>query len=161
MQHRSGPIMMSLSRQKLPTFDRSVVAPASGLARGGYVLSETPGRRPDLILISTGSEVQLAVGAKPELEKRGCVVRIVSMPSQELFAEQDQAYRDSVLPADIRCRLAIEAAAPMSWHRWVGLDGDIMGMTSFGESGPYQDVMKHFGFTVEKVVERALRLLLK
>jgi transketolase len=159
LRHKSGPVLMSLCRQKVPTFDRSVVAPASGLALGGYVLTETAGRAPDLILISTGSEVQLAMGAKPELEKRGHAVRIVSMPSCELFAAQDQTYRDSVLPPKITRRMAIEAASPMSWYRWVGLEGDIIGMTTFGESGPYQDVMKHFGFTLENVVERALRLL--
>jgi transketolase len=100
-------------------------------------------------------------GSKPPPGRsdRASATVIVSMPSLELFAEQDQAYRESVLPVKIRCRLAIEAAGPMSWSRWVGLDGDVIGMTSFGASGPYQDVMKHFGFTVENVVERALGLL--
>ncbi len=109
--------------------------------------------------MASGSEVHLAVDAKAEIEKRGSAVRIVSMPSMELFARQDPAYRDSVLPRSIRRRLAIEAASPMSWYRWVGLDGDVIGMTTFGASAPYQDVMKHFGFTAENVAERALRLL--
>jgi transketolase len=159
INHREGPVMLALCRQKLPTLDRTMFAPAAGLARGGYILSETAGRAPEIILIATGSEVQLAVGAKPELEKRGHAVRVVSMPSCELFAQQDQAYRDTVLPPTITRRLAIEAGAPMSWYRWVGLDGDIIGMETFGASGPAPEVLKHFGFTTENVVERAAKLL--
>jgi transketolase len=159
MTHRHGPIMLVLSRQKLPTFDRTLVAPAAGLNRGAYVLTETAGKTPDIILMASGSEVQFAAGAKAEIEKRGRAVRVVSMPSFELFERQDPAYRDSVLPPSVRRRLAIEAASPMSWYRWVGLDGDVIGMTTFGASAPYQDLMKHFGFTTENVVERALRLL--
>ncbi|MGO9607367.1 MAG: transketolase [Candidatus Binataceae bacterium] len=159
MTHRGGPLLMVLCRQKLPTFDRSKFAPASGVARGAYVLGETAGKTADIILIATGSELSLAVDAKAELEKRGKAVRVVSMPSFELFEGQDQAYRDSVLPPAQRKRLAIEAAAPLSWYRWVGLDGDVVGMTTFGTSAPYQDAMRHFGFTVENVVDRALRLI--
>jgi len=159
MRHRGGPVMLVLCRQKLPTLDRSRVAAASGLARGAYVLSETAGVAPQIILIATGSEVGLALSAKDELEKRGTAVRVVSMPSFELFEAQDQAYRDSVLPPAIRTRLAIEAAVPLSWYRWVGLDGDVVGMTTFGASAPYQDAMRHFGFTVENVVSRAMALL--
>jgi transketolase len=159
MTHKRGPVMLVLSRQKLPTFDRSQVAPASGLARGAYVLTETDGKVPDIILIATGSEVQLAVAAKPQLEQRGYAVRVVSMASFELFEQQDAAYRDSVLSPAIRRRLAIEAGATLSWYRWVGLDGDIIGLDRFGMSAPYADVLKHFGFTPEHVVERALKLL--
>ncbi len=159
MSHRGGPVMLVLCRQKLPTLDRSRVAAASGLARGAYVLSETAGVVPQIILIATGSEVGLALSAKDELEKRGKAVRVVSMPSFELFEAQDQAYRDSVLPPSIRRRLAIEAAVPLSWYRWVGLDGDVVGMTTFGASARYQDAMRHFGFTVENVVNRAMALL--
>jgi transketolase len=159
MTHRGGPVMLSLSRQKLPTFDRSNMAGASGLARGGYVLIETAGKAPDVILIATGSEVQFAVAAKPAIEARGFAVRVVSMPSFELFEQQDQVYRNSVLPPTVRCRLAIEAGSPLSWYRWVGLDGDVLGMTTFGASGPLADVYKHFGFTTENVVDRALKLL--
>lgn len=156
---KDGPVMLALSRQKLPTFDRSRLAPASGLARGAYVLTETEGRSPDIILIGTGSELQLGVGAKSELEKRGYAVRVVSMPSFELFEEQDAAYRDSVLPPSLRRRLAIEAGASLCWYRWVGLDGDVVGLDRFGMSGPYTEVLKYFNFTIEHVVERALRLL--
>jgi transketolase len=159
MAHTGGPVMLALSRQKVPTFDRSQVAPASGLARGAYVLWETAGRTPEIILIATGSEVQLALTAKVELERRGHALRLVSMPSFELFEQQDSAYRDSILPPAIRCRLAIEAGATLSWYRWVGLDGDILGLDRFGMSGPYSEVLKYFNFTTEHVVERALKLL--
>jgi transketolase len=158
MRHRGGPVLLALCRQKIPTLDRSAMAPARELARGAYVLSETRGRGAEIILMASGSELHLAVGAKDELEKRGRAVRVVSMPSMELFEKQDAAYRDTVLPPSIRRRLAIEAAAPMSWYRWVGPEGDVVGMTTFGASGPYQAVLKHFGFTVENVVERALKL---
>ncbi|MBF6559069.1 MAG: transketolase [Candidatus Binataceae bacterium] len=159
MMHRGGPIMLVLSRQKMPTFDRNLVAPAAGLARGAYVLTETAGKTPELIFIATGSELHLAVEAKAELEKRGHAIRVVSMPSFELFERQDVAYRDAVLPPTIRRRLAIEAGAPLSWYRWVGPEGDIIAMTTFGESAPVADLMKHFGFTVENVTARALKLL--
>jgi transketolase len=151
--------MPVLSRQKMPTFDRDVMAPAAGLARGGYVLTETKGKTPELILIGTGSELHLAVEAKTELEKQGHAVRVVSMPSTNLFAKQDDAYREAVLPSAIRRRLAIEAGAPETWYRWVGLDGDVIGMTTFGASAPVNDVMKHFGFTVENVVAHARKLI--
>jgi transketolase len=159
MTHRHGPVMLVLSRQKMPTLDRTVVAPAAGVARGGYVLTETAGKTPELILIGTGSELHLAVEAKAELEKAGHAVRVVSMPSTNLFAKQDAAYRESVLPTAIRRRLAIEAGAIETWYRWVGLDGDVIGMTTFGASAPVNDVMKHFGFTVENVVARSLKLI--
>jgi transketolase len=159
MTHTDGPVMLALSRQKLPTFDRGVMAPASELKHGAYVLTETAGKTPELILIATGSELQLAVGAKAELEKRGHAIRVVSMPSFELFERQDGGYRDSVLPPTINRRLAIEAGVSLSWHRWVGPGGDIIGMKTFGASAPSQDVLKHFGFTVENVVEHALKLL--
>jgi transketolase len=159
MRHREGPVLMALSRQKIPTLDRTQMAPASMLARGAYVLTETAGRQPDIILIATGSELHLAVGAKPTLEQRGHAVRVVSMPSFELFECQDAAYQDSVLPPQVERRLAIEAGVPLCWYRWVGARGDIIGMTTFGTSAPYADALKHFGFTVDNVVERALRLM--
>jgi transketolase len=161
MTHKHGPVMLVLSRQKMPTLDRSVVAPASGVARGAYVLTETAGKTPELILIGTGSELHLAVEAKAELEKKGHAVRVVSMPSTELFDRQEEAYRESVLPNAIRKRLGVEAGAQDSLYRWVGLDGDVVGMSTFGESAPVEALMKHFGFTVENVVEHALKLLAK
>ena len=159
MMHNTGPTLIVLSRQKLPTLDRTKFAPVAGAAKGAYVLAETAGKAAEIILLASGSEVGLAVSAKEELEKRGKAVRLVSMPSFELFEAQDQSYRDSVLPPSMRKRLAIEAAVPLSWYRWVGLDGDVIGMTTFGTSAPYQEAMKHFGFTVENVVERALKLI--
>jgi transketolase len=159
MKHKSGPILLALSRQKVPTLDRTNMAPASELRRGAYVLAETKGKTPDIILIGTGSELSLVVEAKAELEKQGRAVRVVSMPCMELFEAEDQSYRDSVLPPAITRRLAVEAAVPMSWYRWVGPAGDIMGMTSYGRSAPSADVMKFFGFTVDNVVKRALKLL--
>ncbi|HTR63923.1 MAG TPA: transketolase [Candidatus Binataceae bacterium] len=159
MKRNTGPTLLVLSRQKLPTLDRSRFAPAAGAAKGAYVLAETAGKATDIILIASGSEVGLAVSAKEELEKRGKAVRLVSMPSFEIFEAQDQAYRDSVLPPAMRKRLAIEAAVPLSWYRWVGLDGDVIGMTTFGTSAPYAEAMKHFGFTVENVVDRAMKLI--
>ncbi len=159
MTHTHGPVMLVLSRQKLPTLDRTKFAPASGARRGAYVLGETAGKSPEIILMSTGSELSLVVDAKAKLEEKGKAVRVVSMPSMEIFEQQDQAYRDSVLPPNIRRRLAVEAAVPMSWYQWVGPEGDILGMTTFGASGKYEDLEKHFGFTVENVVDRALKVL--
>jgi transketolase len=159
MTHTHGPVLLALSRQKVPTLDRTKLAPASGLRRGGYMITETAGKTPEIILIGSGSELSLVVDAKAKLEEKGRAVRVVSMPSSNIFEAQDQAYRDSVLPRNVRLRLAVEAGAPMSWYRWVGSDGDIMGMTTYGASGKSEDVMKHFGFTVEHVVERAMKLL--
>ena len=160
MTHRGGPVLLALCRQKIPTLDRAAMAPARESGAWRLRAERDQGAQtPEIILMATGSELQLAVGAKEELEKRGRAVRVVSMPSMELFEKQDAAYRDSVLPPSMRRRLAIEAGAPMSWYRWVGLEGDVVGMTTFGASGPSQDVLKHFGFTVENVVERALKLL--
>jgi transketolase len=158
MQRKDGPVMLVLSRQKVPTIDRTTMAPASNLQRGAYVLTETQGRVPDVLLIATGSEVQLAIGAKPELEKQGMAVRVVSMPSFELFQAQSQDYQKSVLPPEIERRVAIEAAATLSWHRWVGPKGDIIGIDRYGASAPSAELMKHFGFTVENVVNRTLKL---
>jgi transketolase len=159
MTHTHGPVLLALSRQKMPTLDRTKVAPASGARRGGYVISETQGRPADIILLGAGSELSLVVDAKAKLEEQGKSVRVVSMPSENIFELQDQAYRDSVLPPSIRRRLAVEAGATMSWYRWVGLDGDVLGMTTYGASGKSEEVMKHFGFTVDNVVARALKLL--
>jgi transketolase len=159
MTHTHGPVLLALSRQKVPTLDRTKLAPASGARRGAYVIAETAGKSADIILLGSGSELQLVVEAKAKLEEKGKSVRVVSMPSENVFEQQDQSYRDSVLPPNIRRRLAVEAGATMSWYRWVGLDGDIIGMTTYGASGKVDDVMKHFGFTVDNVVERALKLL--
>ncbi len=159
MLHKNGPTMLVLSRQNVPTLDRTDMAPASNLHKGAYVLTETNGKTPDVILIATGGELHFAVEAKPELEKKGHAVRVVSMPSFEIFERQTQAYRDSVLPPSNRRRLAIEAGSPLCWYRWVGTEGDVIGMTTFGASAPYKDLAPHFGFTVENVVARAEKLI--
>jgi transketolase len=159
MVRRKGPIILVLTRQNVPTFDRRTMAPASGLRRGAYILTETAAANPDVILIATGSEVQLAVGAKARIEKYGFAARVVSMPSFELFAEQERAYQDSILPPSIHRRLVIEAGASLCWHKWMRPGSDIISVEDFGASGPANELFEHFGFTVDNVVSRAMRLL--
>jgi transketolase len=149
------PTVFALTRQKLPTLDRTQLAAASGLARGAYVLSDPAEGRPEVILIGTGSEVSLCVDAAKTLTQEGVRVRVVSMPCWELFEDQDQAYRDQVLPPDILARVSVEAAGTMGWERYVGMHGTIIGMRSFGGSAPIKDLLKKFGFVPEKVVDAA------
>jgi transketolase len=134
-------------------------ASASGLRRGGYVLADAEGGEPDLLLMATGSEVSLALGAREELTKKKIRTRVVSMPSWELFEEQPREYRDSVVPPHVKARLAIEAGSPMGWRRYTGDGGDILGMDGFGASAPGGALLREFGFTVENVTGRALALL--
>jgi len=155
MQHDHGPVCLVLSRQALPTLDRTRFAPADGLARGGYVLADGGGV-PEVILIGTGSEVSLCVSAHEVLVKRGVRSRVVSLPSWEIFSAQEASYRDTVLPPAVRARVAVEQAATFGWERWVGLDGAVIGMTSFGASAPVKDLLGHFGFTSEAIVQAAL-----
>jgi transketolase len=157
LKHK-GPVALVLTRQKLPFIDRSKYAAASGLARGAYVLADSPGGAPQIVLISSGSEVSLILDAQKKLEAGGIRARAVSMPSHELFARQDQAYRDSVLPKGVK-RVAIEAAHPMSWYRWVGDDGVIIGIERFGASAPAPTIYSHLGITADKVVETAKKLV--
>jgi len=159
IESRDRPVALVLSRQNLPTLDRSHFAPVDGLRRGAYVLADAPGGRSDLILIGTGSEVSLIVGASQKLAERNIKARIVSMPSWELFDAQPREYRDMVLPPSVRPRLAVEAALPQGWHRYVGDGGDILGIERFGASAPGPVVMEKLGFTVDNVVQRALALL--
>ncbi|HVV92282.1 MAG TPA: transketolase [Hyphomicrobiales bacterium] len=150
------PAALVLSRQALPTFDRSRYAAASGLARGAYVLADPPdGSRPEVILIGTGSEVRLCVEAYEALTGEGVHARVVSMPSFELFERQDRAYRESVLPPECRARVAVEQAAAIGWDRYVGADGAILAMHSFGASAPLKDLLTKFGFTTEAVLKAA------
>jgi transketolase len=143
---------MALTRQALPTVDRTKYKPASGLAKGAYVLADPPdGAKPDVILIGTGSEVQLCVGAYENMTKDGLKVRVVSMPSWELFEHQDEAYRESVLPAAVTARVSVEQGATLGWERWVGATGTKVGMHTFGASAPLKDLLVKFGFTAEKV----------
>jgi transketolase len=153
MPLRHEPVALILSRQPLPTLDRSRFAPAAGVARGGYVLADPPdGRPPELILIATGSELALAVQAYETLTADGVAARVVSLPSWELFDEQDKAYRDEVLPPGVRARVAIEQASSFGWDRWVGSDGAIVAMSTFGASAPIKALQTKFGFTPEAVV---------
>jgi len=155
---RRGPVALVLSRQKLPAMDYEKYPIFDGVSKGAYVLSEAGGKRPDIVLIATGSEVQHILAAKDKLAEEGINARVVSMPSWELFDEQPSQYRQGILPSGIP-RLAIEAASPMGWHKYVGERGDIIGIDRFGASAPGDEVMRKFGFTVEHVIERAKLLL--
>ena len=159
IESRHRPVALALTRQNVPTLDRSQFAAADGLRRGAYVLADAPGGKPDLVLIGTGSEVALVVAARQKLVERNIQARIVSMPSWELFDVQPRDYRESVLPSSVRSRLAVETALPQGWHRYVGDNGDIIGIERFGASAPGNVVMEKLGFTVDHVVERAMKLL--
>ncbi|HEX2438892.1 MAG TPA: transketolase C-terminal domain-containing protein, partial [Methylomirabilota bacterium] len=159
MQLKHEPVALILSRQAMPTFDRSKFGAASGVARGAYVLAEAPGGKPDVILMGTGSEVGLCMSAWEQLGKDNVKARVVSMPSWELFDHQDQAYRDSVLPPSVTARVSVEQASTFGWHRFVGNTGEAIGMRTFGASAPLKELQKKFGFTVEAVVTAARRQL--
>ena len=159
MQLRHQPAVLALSRQPLPTLDRSKYAPAAGVARGAYVLADAPGGNPEVILIATGSEVSLAVEAHEELLAEGIRSRVVSMPSWDIFEHQTQEYRDSVLPPDVTARVAVEQASTFGWERYVGASGRIIGMKTFGASAPLKELQRKFGFEPERVVAAAKELL--
>ena len=155
MQLKHQPAVLALSRQPLPTVDREKYAPASGTAKGAYVLAGTDEAKPDVILIGTGSEVQLCLGAYETLKAEGVKARVVSMPSWELFEQQDEAYRNSVLPPEVTARVAVEQGSVIGWDRYTGSAGTILGMHTFGSSAPIKDLQSKFGFTPEKVLEAA------
>lgn len=157
VQH-DGPTLLALTRQNVPHLDRSS-AKGPGVAKGAYILSEAEGGAPEVILIGTGSEVGLCAKAQEKLNSYGVRARVVSMPSWELFAAQDEAYRESVLPKTIKKRVTVEAASPLGWHRWAGDEGTIIGIDHYGASAPGEEILKHFGFTAEHVTSAALRLL--
>ncbi|MDH5641470.1 MAG: transketolase, partial [Nitrospira sp.] len=161
MQIRHEPVALILTRQALPTIDRSQYAAASGLAQGAYVLLDAPGGKPDILLLASGSEVTLCLNAAQQLSASGIKARVVSMPSWELFEQQPQAYRDSVIPPTITARVCVEQASTFGWARYAGLTGEIIGMTTFGASAPLKDLQKKFGFTVEHVVAAAQRQVQK
>jgi transketolase len=154
----NGPVALVLTRQKLGFIDRSKYAPASGVAKGAYVLADSPGGAPQVVLMSSGSEVALILDAQQRLEVEGIRTRVVSMPSHELFAAQSDEYRDSILPVGVK-RISIEASQPMSWQRWVGCDGVALGLNRFGASAPYKEIYEHLGITAAKVVETAKKLV--
>ena len=180
LEHKGGPVLLILTRQGLPVIDQDKYGKASGLEKGAYILSDAGGisdaggsksggpaaaesgpaqPQPQLILIGTGSEVHLLLEAQDQLQSEGIATRVVSMPSWELFDAQPPAYRESVLPASVRRRLAVEAGSPLGWLRYVTEDGDVIGINKFGESGPGEEVMKEYGYSVENVVSRAKGLL--
>ena len=157
LENPEGPKGICLTRQNVPTLEGTS---AEGVARGGYVLAPASnegasGGDPQLILIGTGSELQIAVEARSVLEGEGVPTRVVSMPCLDWFSDQDQAYRDSVLPPSVRARVAVEAAVPLSWYRWVGDAGEIVGIDHYGASADYQTLFREFGFTTEHVVTAA------
>jgi transketolase len=159
MQHTHGPATLVLSRQAMPTLDRTKYAPASGVAKGAYVLADAEGGKPEVILLATGTELQHCVAAHEQLKAQGIKSRVVSMPSWYLFEQQDAAYKESVLPAAVTARVSIEMAATLGWDRYIGPKGKAIGMHSFGASAPLKDLLKKFGFGPEQVVAAAKQLL--
>ncbi len=159
MMRNHGPTMLVLTRQSLPIFDRSKFAKAEGVLKGAYTLSKEKGNDPEIILLATGSEVQLILAAQEQLASDGIDARVISMPSWEIFREQPQSYREEVIPSKVKARLAVETGTPMGWRDWVGDAGDVVGITKFGASAPAKEIFKHYGFTVEHVVAKAKALL--
>jgi transketolase len=157
---RDRPVALALTRQKLPTHAESAARAREGLPRGAYVLADPAEEgTAEAILMASGSEVWVAMEAHRTLAAEGIATRVVSFPSWDLFAAQDQAYRDAVLPPGLAKRLAIEAGSPIGWDRWVGDQGDVLGQTTFGESAPAPDLARHFRYTPEEAVSRVRRLL--
>jgi transketolase len=159
IERRNGPVALALTRQGLPVIDRSRYAAAEGLTRGGYVLADAPSKAPEILLIASGSEVSVALEAYEKLTAEGIAARVVSLPSWDIFERQSQEYRDEVLPPGVAARLAIEAAVPLGWERYVGTKGAVIGMTRFGASAPCKVLAEKFGFTAANVVRRARELL--
>lgn len=159
LQHKGGPVALILTRQGLPILDPDKYGLGTGLEKGAYVLSDPEGMKPEVILIATGSEVELVLKAQDMLLKEGVPARVVSMPSWELFEKQPDDYKEQIFPKAMKKRLAVEAASPLGWHKYVTDEGDVLGMTRFGESAPAADLFKEFGFTPERVVQKAKALL--
>ena len=152
LQHQ--PALLTLSRHALPTLDRAKYAPAAGTAKGAYVLADAPDGNPEVIILASGSELNVAVAAHELLVAEGVRSRVVSIPSFDVFERQSAEYRESVLPRSVKVRVAVEQATPFGWDRYVGPDGVVIGMTGFGESAPIGDLNKHFGFTPENVAAK-------
>jgi transketolase len=158
LEHSGGPVALILTRQEIPVIDQERYTGASELQKGAYVLSESE-KTPQIILIGTGSEVQILISAQQKLKEQNISARVVSMPSWELFDKQDESYREKILPKGLRRRLAIEAGSPLGWVKYVTDEGDVIGINQFGESAPGDEVMKEYGFTVENVIKRAKALV--
>jgi transketolase len=162
IESRNTPTALILSRQDLPVFDRTKYAPAAGALKGGYVLADSNGT-PDIIFIATGSEVQLAIEAYEELKKAAINARVVSMPNWNLYERQSQEYREAVLPAKVKARIAIEAGSTFGWNKFIGLEGDgqVLGLTTFGASAKPESLFAEFGLTVNSLVQVAKSILKK
>ena len=155
MQLQRQPAILVLTRQAIPTLDRTRFAPASGLAKGAYVLADAENGKPDVLLLASGSEVSLCVQAYEELKGQGIHARVVSLPSWGLFEQQSREYRDSVLPPDVTARVSVEQATTFGWSKYVGSNGTSLGIDTYGASAPYKDLLQHFGFTVDRIVAAA------
>ncbi len=161
MPERHEPVTLVLTRQKVPTLDRKKYAPASGLHKGAYILADAKDQKPDLILLATGSEVPLCIDAYEKLTQEGYKVRVVSMPSWEIFEKQDEAYRRSVLPPEVKARIGVEQASTLGWERYIGDQGKMIGMKTFGASAPLKELQKKFGFTVDHLLKLSKEFLNK
>ncbi len=159
LKNNKGPVALALTRQNVPTLDREIFGAADGLYRGAYILSDDNADNPDLILIASGSEVQIAIEAAQKIREKGAAIRVVSMPSWELFDQQPEAYRQQILPEEIKARVAIEAGSSQGWHRYVGSRGRVIALDHFGASAPYKILFEKFGVTADRVVEAAYDLL--
>jgi transketolase len=155
MQLRHEPAALVLSRQALPTLDRTKYGSAEGVAKGAYILADAVDGKPDVIIMGTGSEVSLCVGAYEQLKAEGVKARVISMPSWDIFEHQDEAYRKKVLPPEVKARVAVEQASTFGWAQYVGMSGKIIGMHTFGASAPLKELQKKFGFSPDKIVEAA------
>jgi transketolase len=160
LEHTGGPVLLILTRQKLPIIDQKKFGSAEGVLKGAYILSDA-GEQMDLIIIATGSEVSLALKTQEKLKEEGINARIVSMPSWELFEKQGEEYRNKVLPPNFKKRLAIEAGTTFGWCRYISGEGDVIGINRFGESAPGEVLMENFGFTVSNAVSKAKKILNK
>lgn len=159
VKSNNGPVALILSRQNVPVLDRKTYADATGLSRGAYILRDSQDGKPGAIIIATGSEIQVAIDARQKLKEKGVGVRIVSMPSWELFDKQPEEYRREVLPPEIKARISIEAGVTIGWQRYVGNDGDVVGIDHFGASAPINVLYEKFGITADRVVEKVLALI--
>ncbi|MGB3774542.1 MAG: transketolase [Leeuwenhoekiella sp.] len=160
LEHKDGPVSLVFTRQTLPTIDQEKYGKASNVEKGAYILSDCEGK-PDVILIASGSEVQLIVEAQKQLKEENIAARVVSMPSWNLFEKQDDAYKQNVLPNDVKKRVSVEAGSTMGWHKYVGTEGSVIGLDRFGESAPGEELMKEFGFSVENVIKQAKAIMNK
>lgn len=159
LEYEGGPSLLVLTRQGLPVLERSRPAHARNTLKGAYILADTGKKHPDAILIATGSEVHLALQARERLLEEGVDARVVSMPSWELFQQQKKAYRDTVLPPQVKARVSVEAAATFGWERWIGEEGTAIGLDRFGASAPYEEIYEHLGITADRIVEETLNLV--